>query len=214
MQIRELVVVLVEVGGRHQESEVRLIANLIRRLLPDGAQTLDLARLRTGRLHHIGIGQHAREDAVEELLLAIARHALNEMIAQLRADLLEHLAQKRHLHVARKLPEHEVARRLPLFPELLERSRVELRVDHDVLGLQKTLVDLELALRVLALGHLDALLQQLRKLETRDVELVADARLHVDQPLLEELIARGGHDQNLVEDFAAVGGLNIRICHN
>ena len=140
-------------------------------------------------LDNIAIGENASKDTIEELLLALASGTVDKVPAKLEVHNLAQLLKECCLCLRRKLREHEVARRLPLLPVLLKRTRVESGECHKVHRLQLALVDIEFALRVAILRLLLALLQELTSLQTRNVKCLLNIRLKVDKSTLYQLIA-------------------------
>ena len=156
---------------------------------------------------------HLGEDAVEQVVVVIAVHPVDVMVAQLKLHLLGQLGQEGVLGFGRQLGEHEVAFRLPGPPDLLEGAGIEYGKGHEVFRVKALLVIVEVAFRILHAGVLLSLLQHLTAPQAGQADFLLHAGNDHDKAFLNNLVARGGERQKLFQYLAAVIGVLYYYCH-
>ena len=136
-----------------------------------------------------------------------------DSVADVLVLLVHQKTQHRGLNLGIELTEDEVAVRLRELPILLVVARVELQIDHELLRFEVPLRELILVLPVLSLGSVRAqgrrnvVLNDVAQLDGRKRVFVLDARLDVDEPLAEGVVALGRVGQQVLQDLAVIAVL-------
>ena len=147
------------------------------------------------------------------MVVVIPIRAVDKMVTQLELHLLGQLGQQGVLSFRGQFGEHEVALRLPLAPNLLEGAGIEHGKGHEVHRVKGFLRIVEIPLGILDARVFLTFLQHLAAFKARQADFFLHAGNDHDQPLLDDLVPRGGKRQDLLQYLAVVIGVLYYYCH-
>nr|DAV44343.1 MAG TPA: hypothetical protein [Caudoviricetes sp.] len=214
-ELRQFIVVLVEVFHRHQDAQVRILTHGYGNLGTQFLETRQHGSADGFHLHHIHVLGSLRQDTVHQVgITGVFVFTVYILVAQLVAHLLQQFIQQEALNVGGKLTENEVARRLEGTPDVFESTGVEKCEGHHVFRHQLLLAVGKITLAVCLGRVFFALLQHGTRFHAGDADGTVNARNHHDKPSAHQFVAGSGKGEDGFQYFTTiVGGIQSLNCH-